>query len=135
MLLKLLPIQYIVLISEHEYIYKLVTGRTEKDHSLERRVLELYTEQLKRNINLKEIIDHLFENRVINELDKQNIEARYREYGEIEATDLLIDKVSRRAEDWNRIFIDVLRKCGNPEMADLIAEATVGKLYHIYLNM
>ena len=55
-----------------------------------------------------EVLAELNKRKVINDMDKENIEAEERNGGKICATNVLLDRVWRHQQNWYEDFLEVL---------------------------
>jgi hypothetical protein len=60
--------------------------------------------------NPSDVLSKLIERKVINDMDKENIQAEQRISGDICATQVLLDRVWRHHQNWYEEFLDALCK-------------------------
>ncbi|XP_064612983.1 uncharacterized protein LOC135476782 isoform X2 [Liolophura sinensis] len=98
---------------KYEMLSKLLTGEPVVTHR-ERyvKLVELLTSVIITNMNPVALLPHLVQEACLNDRDKQNIECTAREQGYIEATELLLSRVTRLKDDWFRGFMTALQRVG-----------------------
>lgn len=99
---------------------KLLTGEpVNSDRERYVKIVELLTSTIINKMDPVALLAHLVREGCLNDRDKQNIECAKRELGCIDATELLLCRVTRLKDDWFRGFMISLRCLG---MEDLMSE-------------
>lgn len=68
-------------------------------------------------IDPADLIPYLLAEHLISDYDKENIQRQKVNFGDIEAAVLLLDRITRKHEDWYILFVKVLQKAGRDDIA------------------
>lgn len=99
---------------------KLLKGETENDHEKNKKLLSLLSRQLINNINIDECLDKLYESELLNERDKEAVEAEKRNYGPIAAAYKMFNIVPTRSLEWNKKLPEILEQFHLGDIAKLL---------------
>lgn len=102
----------------YEYVAKLLMGETEKDLTVHRKLLQIFTPHIVENLDPKELTDILFAKDLISMADKEEIENKQKYKNTSAATLVLLDRIPRRKDNWFEEFVVALRECGYEFVAD-----------------
>lgn len=73
-----------------------------------RKLLQEHNLKFLGRFNPSDVVAELNRRKVINDMDKENIEAEQKTHGNICATHVLLDRVWRHKRSWYEEFMDVL---------------------------
>ncbi|XP_060567017.1 caldesmon-like isoform X2 [Ruditapes philippinarum] len=96
-------------IKEFQHIKLLIDGKTEMDHTCNRRLLKLVKPELAKRIDVQSFLDIAFEKELLTDDDKCLVDAQLREHGESAAVEVILDKIHTHKKDWNTILIEILQ--------------------------
>ena len=99
---------------------KLLKNETEDDSDKGRQILSLMSRQLVYSIPVDECLDLLLEEELVNDADKEIIEAEKNNNGPLAAAHKMFSIIPTRSHDWEQRLPGILRKCGLGEVAELI---------------
>lgn len=111
---------YVFFFSDYKFLVKLLKGETENDQEKNKKLLSLLSRQLINNINIDECLDKLYENELLNENDKEIVEAEKKNYGPIAAAYKMFNIVPTRSPEWNQKLSEILEQFRLGDIAKLL---------------
>ncbi|KAL4230919.1 Interferon-induced helicase C domain-containing protein 1 [Mactra antiquata] len=120
--------------SEYKYIAGILQGEKPVDHTYQRAYLKIITPVLRENIFPIELSETLWSVDVLSNEDKEEIQQVFNNFGQLCATDQLLDRVPRKHRYWYSHLTDALKKTGMEDAAKMLDIPELQNLSDSYLK-
>ena len=90
-----------------------------------KRLLKIFEPEFIQSIQPKDLTDYLYGKEVISQSDKEEIECEGKNNGPCAATQMLLNRIPRKVQNWFPEFLKALRETGHSYVADSLNDIDV----------
>ena len=103
---------------DHPYLVEKITGQTTADHTDNNKILREVCADITARAHVPCLTDHFLTHNVLNDRDREKIEAEQRAKGQTSACFVMLTLIPRRISNWYEILKRVLRENEMKDIAD-----------------
>ena len=108
----------------YSYVANILEGKStegmEQDRYDQEKLLQIFTPIIVGNLCPHMLVDDLYAKEVISQTDKEEIECEEKTKGPTAASQMLVDRIPRKIDNWYPEFVAALRENGYGFLADEI---------------
>ncbi|KAL3863077.1 hypothetical protein ACJMK2_004854 [Sinanodonta woodiana] len=104
-----------------------LTGRPLPDDSVQQNIIKVFSSYISERMSTIQLLPYLIRSSVIVQLEKEQVEAELRNYGNIRAAHLLLLHLPAHVENWYTEFLKALCDSGQIDLAEFIDESFTKK--------
>ncbi|KAL3863075.1 hypothetical protein ACJMK2_004852 [Sinanodonta woodiana] len=112
---------------DYQILSKALTGHPLQDDSIQKNIIKVFSSYITEGMSTIQLLPYLIRSNVIVQLEKEQVEAELRNYGNIRAAQLLLLHLPAHIENWYTEFLKALCDSGQKDLAEFIDESFTKK--------